>query len=72
MDTWFTNEPFIKRVTEEGLHVIGMPKDNKQEYRYNEVVRVQLLNWFCSQPRFIQTLFRPFFSRLDSANCVPV
>ena len=222
MDTWFTNEPFIKRVTEEGLHVIGMLKDNRQKYRYNgkslglkdlakhihfdgfsgifgsvlvktekqripvklvfvrnrnkrneyivilstdtdlsdaeivrlygnrwsiechgvsydltvsstalvftryillewirrqendgrtlgelvycvfdevrdmelsdslrmlfdilltgirqgavrmdEAVRVQLLNWFCSQPRFIQTLFRPFFSRLDSANCVP-
>ena len=35
MDTWFTNEPFIKRVTEEGLHVIGMLKDNKQKYRYN-------------------------------------
>ena len=39
--------------------------------RIDEAVRVQLLNWFCSQPRFIQTLFRPFFSRLDSANCVP-
>ena len=39
--------------------------------RMDEAVRVQLLNWFCSQPRFIQTLFRPFFSRLDSANCVP-
>ena len=35
MDTWFTNEPFIKRVMEEGLHVIGMLKDNKQKYRYN-------------------------------------
>ncbi|MBR3109168.1 MAG: transposase, partial [Clostridia bacterium] len=34
MDTWFTNEPFIKRVTEEGLHVIGMLKDNRQKYRY--------------------------------------
>ena len=39
--------------------------------RMDEAVRVQLLNWFCSQPRFIQTLFRPIFSRLDSANCVP-
>ena len=39
--------------------------------RIDEAVRVQLLNWFCSQPHFIQTLFRPFFSRLDSANCVP-
>ena len=35
MDTWFTNEPFIRRVMEEGLHVIGMLKDNKQKYRYN-------------------------------------
>ena len=35
MDTWFTNEPFIKRVMEEGLDVIGMLKDNKQKYRYN-------------------------------------
>ena len=35
MDTWFTNEPFIKRVMEEGLHVIGMLKDNRQKYRYN-------------------------------------
>ena len=35
MDTWFTNEPFIKRVIEESLHVIGMLKDNKQKYRYN-------------------------------------
>ena len=24
MDTWFTNEPFINRVLEEGLQVIGM------------------------------------------------
>ena len=37
----------------------------------NETVRVQLLNWICSQPRFIQTLFRTLFGRLNSANCVP-
>ena len=34
MDTWFTNEPFIKRVLAEGLDVIGMVKDNKQQYHY--------------------------------------
>lgn len=34
MDTWFTNEPFIKSVLGEGLDVIGMLKDNKQMYRY--------------------------------------
>lgn len=34
MDTWFTNEPFIHTVLSEGLDVIGMVKDNKQQYRY--------------------------------------
>ena len=35
MDTWFTNEPFIGRVQSEGLDVIGMLKDNKQQYWYH-------------------------------------
>lgn len=35
MDTWFTNEPFIHAVLGEGLDVIGMLKDNKQQYLYN-------------------------------------
>lgn len=34
MDTWFTNEPFIKDITKEGIDVIGMLKDNKQRYSY--------------------------------------
>ena len=34
MDTWFTNEPFIKRIMEIGLDVIGMLKNNKQMYHY--------------------------------------
>lgn len=34
MDTWFTNEPFIKDVIQEGIDVIGMLKDNKQRYFY--------------------------------------
>ncbi len=34
MDTWFTNEPFIHKVLEEGLDVIGMVKDCSQRYGY--------------------------------------
>lgn len=34
IDTWFTNEPFIKDVIAEGVDVIGMIKDNKQWYSY--------------------------------------
>lgn len=34
MDTWLTNEPFIKEVLREGIDVIGMLKDNKQHYYY--------------------------------------
>ncbi len=34
MDTWFTNEPFIHAVLSEGLDVIGMLKDNRQQYFY--------------------------------------
>ena len=34
MDTWFTNEPFIGRIVAEGLDVIGMLKDTKQQYWY--------------------------------------
>ncbi len=34
MDTWFTNEPFIKNILAEGLDVIGMLKNNKQVYHY--------------------------------------
>lgn len=36
MDTWFTNEPFIKKIMGEGLDVIGMLKNNKQMYHYKD------------------------------------
>ena len=36
MDTWFTNEPMIKSISELGLEVIGMVKQLKQRYIYNE------------------------------------
>ncbi|MGL6202106.1 MAG: hypothetical protein ACRC3H_24585 [Lachnospiraceae bacterium] len=34
MDTWFTNEPFIKAIVDEGIDVIGMLKDTRQRYYY--------------------------------------
>lgn len=34
MDTWFTNEPFIHAILSEGLDVIDMVKDHKQQYKY--------------------------------------
>tara|TARA_Y100001933_G_C18943793_1_gene540727 strand:- start:2 stop:1360 length:1359 start_codon:yes stop_codon:yes gene_type:complete len=36
MDTWFTHEPLIQAILEQGLHVIGMVKQLKQKYRYND------------------------------------
>ena len=35
MDSWFTCEPFIHRIKEIGLEVIGMLKDTKQQYWYH-------------------------------------
>ena len=35
MDTWFTCEPFIRRIKEIELEVIGMLKDTKQQYWYH-------------------------------------
>lgn len=34
MDTWFTNEPFIKSIIDCGLDVIGMLKNNRQMYHF--------------------------------------
>ena len=51
MDTWFTNEPFINRVLAEGLHVIGMLKDNKQRYYYGKRL-LSLKDLACSCVRF--------------------
>ncbi|WP_054743649.1 hypothetical protein [Cellulosilyticum ruminicola] len=34
MDTWFTNEPMLKNILNEGLDVIGMVKQLKQKYLY--------------------------------------
>ncbi len=36
MDTWFTHEPMIRSILDEGLDVIGMVKQLKQRYHYNE------------------------------------
>ena len=34
MDTWFTTEPMLAKIIENGLDVIGMVKQLKQRYRY--------------------------------------
>lgn len=34
MDTWYTTEPLIKSILEEGIDVIGMVKQLKQKYLY--------------------------------------
>ncbi|MFC0561682.1 IS4 family transposase [Halalkalibacter alkalisediminis] len=36
MDTWFTHAPLIESITGKGLFVIGMVKQMKQRYRYND------------------------------------
>lgn len=36
MDTWFTHEPMIRAILDEGLDVIGMVKQLKQRYHYKE------------------------------------
>lgn len=35
MDSWFTTEPFVKKLSDLGLDVIGMVKDLKQRYYHN-------------------------------------
>lgn len=39
MDTWFTQQPLIKAITDQGLEVIGMVKNLKQRYMVNEFER---------------------------------
>lgn len=36
MDTWFTHAPLIESITEKGLFVIGMVKQMKQRYQYDD------------------------------------
>jgi hypothetical protein len=36
MDTWFTQQPLIQAIVEQGLDVIGMVKNAKQRYNVNE------------------------------------
>jgi len=38
MDTWFTHEPLVMKIKDEGLDVIGMVKDMKQKYNYRDKV----------------------------------
>ena len=34
MDSWFTTDPFVKKLSDLGLHVIGMVRNGKQRYLY--------------------------------------
>ncbi len=43
MDTWFTHQPLIKNIKEQGLDVIGMVKNLKQLY-FVDGERVSLMN----------------------------
>jgi hypothetical protein len=36
MDTWFTHQPLIKKIKDQGLDVIGMVKNLKQRYLIND------------------------------------
>ena len=36
MDTWFTTEPMLKNILDTGIHAIGMVKQLKQRYTYND------------------------------------
>lgn len=55
VDTWFTNEPFIKTMTggDVGIDVIGMLKDTKQQYWYKG--RLLKLKSLASMVRFSST-----------------
>jgi hypothetical protein len=50
MDTWFTQQPLVKTIKEQGLDVIGMVKNLKQRYLVNNK-RVSLNELYClAQP----------------------
>ena len=53
-NTWFTNEPFIKKVVDEGIGVIGMLKDNRQRYYYKG--RLYNLKQLAALMDFLQTM----------------
>ena len=52
MDTWFTHHPLIQEICKNGLHVIGMVKQLKQRYLYqNQSLTLAELFQRCSKQR---------------------
>ena len=49
MDTWFTNELFIKRILGCGHDVIGMLKNNRQMYHFNGLYNLDSLAAYFAQ-----------------------
>ncbi|TYS46791.1 transposase [Bacillus infantis] len=71
MDTWFTQQPLIKAITDQGLDVIGMVKNLKQRYIVNgERVSLKELYRFAKPTKGKKDLLRSIHT--VQANGVPV
>lgn len=50
MDSWFAQAPLMRELMEKGLHVIGMMKDIKQRYQFDDK-RLTLRELYGSLPK---------------------
>lgn len=71
MDTWFTQQPLIKNIKEQGLDVIGMVKNLKQRYLIgDELVSLKELYHSATPIRGKKGILRSIYT--TQANGVPV
>lgn len=71
MDTWFTQQPLIQAIVEQGLDVIGMVKNTKQHYNVNgQMLSLKQLYRFASPLQGKKGLLRSITTTM--ANGVPV
>lgn len=71
MDSWFTGQPLIKEITEQGLDVIGMVKKLKQRYIVNgELVYLDQLYRFATPTDGKRGVLRSIHT--TQANGVPI
>lgn len=71
MDTWFTQQPLIKSIVDQGLDVIGMVKDTKQRYQVNgEWVSLKKLYQTAKPSQHQKGILRSIHTTM--ANGVPV
>lgn len=71
MDTWFTHQPLIKNIKEQGLDVIGMVKNLKQRYLIDdELVSLKELYRLAAPIRGKKGILRSIYT--TQANGVPV